>query len=66
MTQIVCAINLRIRLAILWNVVHDSQNILSTWRHMLHEAIQTYNVEMTCPRSIQSISVTNNHAAPEV
>ena len=62
MTQIVCAIKLRRRLATLLNVAHDSQNILSTWSHTLHKAVQTYDVEMTCQRSIYSVSVTNNHA----
>ena len=65
-TQIVCAIKLRRRFATLLNVARDSQNISSTWSHTLHEAAQTYDVEMTCHRSIYSISVTNNHAGPEV
>ena len=65
-TQIVCAIKLRRRLATLLNVACDSQNISSTWSHTQHEAVQTYDVEMTCQRSIYSVSVTNNDAGPEV
>ena len=66
MTQIVCAIKLRRRLATLLNVARDSQNISNTWSHTLHEVVQTYDVEMTCQRSIYSVNVTNNHARPEV
>ena len=65
-TQIVYGVKLRRRLATLLNVARDSQNILSTWSHMLHEVVQTYDVEMTCQLSIYSISVTNNHTRPEV
>ena len=64
--QIVCGLKLRMRLATLLNVARDSQNILSIWSHTLHEVFQTYDVEMTYPRSIYSVSVTNNHAKPEV
>ena len=65
-TQIVYGIKLRRRLATLLNVARDSQNISSTWSHTLHEAVQTYDVEMTCQCPIYSVSVTNNHAGPEV
>ena len=65
-TQIVYAVKLRGRFAPLLNVARDSQNISSTWSHTLHEAVQTYDVEMICQRSIYSISVTNNHPGPEV
>ena len=33
--------------------------------HILHEATQTYDVEMTCQRFIYSVSVRNNHVGPE-
>ena len=33
---------------------------------MLHEAVQTYDVEMTCKCSIDSASVTNDEVGPEV
>ena len=33
---------------------------------MLHEAVQTYDVEMTFQRSIYSVSITNKHVGPEV
>ena len=65
-TQIVCAIKLRRRLATLLNVAHDGQNISSTWSHTLHKAVQTYDREMTCQRSIYYVSVTNNYAGLEV
>ena len=65
-TQIVCVVKLRRRLATLLNVARDSQNILSTWSHMLKEVVQTYDVEMACQRSIYTISVTNNDLGPEV
>ena len=54
------------RPATLLNVARDSQNISSTWSHTLHEAVQAYDVEMACQRSIYSVSVTNNHLGPEV
>lgn len=65
-TQIACAVKLRRRPATLLNVARDSQNISSTWSHTLHEVVQTYDVEMTCQRSIYSVNVTNNHLGPEV
>ena len=65
-TQIVCAIKLTGRPTVLLNVARHSQNISSTWRHILHEAVQTYDVEMTCQRFMYSVSVTNNHVEPEV
>ena len=65
MTQIVCAIELKRRLATLLNVARNSQNMSSTWSHALHEVVQTYDVEMAFQRSIYSISVTNTHAGPE-
>ena len=64
--QIVCGIKLGKRLATLLNVARDSQNISSIRSHMLHETVQTYDVEMTCQHSIYSANVTNNHAEPEV
>ena len=64
--QIVCGFKLRKRLATLLNVARDSKNISSTWGHTLHKAVQTYDVEMACQRSIYYISVTSNHARLEV
>ena len=63
-TQIVCTIKLRRRLATLFNVARDSKNVSNTWSHTLHEAVQTYGVEMTFQCSICFVSVTNNHARP--
>ena len=33
---------------------------------MLHEAVQTYNVEIPCEHSIYCVSVTNNHLRLEI
>ena len=51
-TQIICAMKLTRRPTVLLNVACDSQNISSTWRYILREAVQTYDVEMTCQRFI--------------
>ena len=64
--QIVCVMKLTGRPPILLNAAHDSQNISSTWRHILHEVVQTYDVEMTCQRFIYSVSVRNKHVGPTV
>ena len=47
-TQIICVMKLIGRPIVLLNVARDSQNMSSTWYHILHEAVQTYDLGMTC------------------
>ena len=51
-TQIVCTMKLRGQLATILNAARDNQDISSASSYTLHETVQTYDVEMTCQRSI--------------